>query len=135
MRLLYIKSIMIPPNKLITISQVEKIQKQGFIDSSLKLRLECTKNLPTICATVRTILLDHIPTYSFCKNSINIQKNTSVFDNDYMRKRLSLMCIPVNNYDPKINYLKEKYWVKDNYNFKLENKHKRDNFEFTMIIN
>jgi len=43
--------------------------------------------------TLRRIIIQHIPTYAF--NKIDIAKNTSVFNNDVLRLRLS--CFPVHN--------------------------------------
>ena len=42
--------------------------------------------------TIRRTILNNIPCYAF--NEINILKNTSVYNNDYMRNRIEMFPIP-----------------------------------------
>jgi DNA-directed RNA polymerase subunit L len=42
-----------------------------------------------IMNTLRRVIMELVPTYGFDKKDINITKNTSIYNNDYMRLRLS----------------------------------------------
>ena len=63
-------------------------------------------NIPII-NTIRRISMDEIPIYAFPPELIKIEGNTSIFNNDYMRLRLSQ--IPIFNVDSKLDYLDRKY--------------------------
>lgn len=52
--------------------------------------------------TLRRVILSEIPTYALHPDNIIIDKNTSVFDNDQMKTRISLLTIP--NISNNINY-------------------------------
>lgn len=52
--------------------------------------------------TLRRIILSEIPTYAIPKYNIHIEKNTSVFDNDHMNLRISMLRIP--NIKNDVNY-------------------------------
>lgn len=54
-----------------------------------------------IMNTLRRILLDYIPCYAFDIDHIEINKNTSVFNNDYMRNRIEN--IPIHGLNYKFN--------------------------------
>jgi DNA-directed RNA polymerase subunit L len=60
-----------------------------------------------ICNTIRRTILTLVPSYAFDPDNIIIEKNTSVYNNDYMRLRLSNM--------PIINqtYKKDKMIIKN----------------------
>lgn len=64
-------------------------EKNGYETS------ECTINISgkdinhVIINTLRRVILTLIPVYGFDQNNININKNTSIFNNDMMRLRLS----------------------------------------------
>jgi DNA-directed RNA polymerase subunit L len=50
--------------------------------------------------TLRRVILTLVPTYAFDPENIIIEKNTSVYNNDYMRLRLSSMPLINPSYDP-----------------------------------
>ena len=52
---------------------------------------------------LRKVCLNQIPIYAFHPSKINILRNSSVFDNSYMRERLSQL--PIFNLKHNINYL------------------------------
>lgn len=83
--------------------------------------------------TIRRLALRCVPVYSFCKESINIEKNTSIFNNDYMKLRISQMDYP--NVKNKITYLPEKYWKEVNYSDKNRERHPDDKTNIEMYIN
>jgi len=55
--------------------------------------------------TIRRLAISSVPCYAFYPNDINIEKNTSIFNNDQMRLRLSNMPIvaPVHKLDLEVN--------------------------------
>jgi DNA-directed RNA polymerase subunit L len=56
---------------------------------------------------IRRVAMDDIPIYAFPPELIKIEGNTSIFNNDYMRLRLSQL--PILNFDSEIDYLDNKY--------------------------
>jgi DNA-directed RNA polymerase subunit L len=58
--------------------------------------------------TLRQVIYREIPVYAFAKSEINIDKNTSIFDNNYMRIRLAMLPIPKVKCD--IEYLEPIYY-------------------------
>lgn len=110
------------------------------IDSSLNqsyLRLDISGesvNSSFINSLRRTLLL-YIPTYAFCKDSIDITENTSVMNNDYMRCRLEQFTYPLlkNN----VVILDDKFWK--NVSYKNSNKRERhpndsNNIEYVISV-
>jgi DNA-directed RNA polymerase alpha subunit len=57
---------------------------------------------------IRKVCINQIPIYAFHPSKINITRNNSVFDNSYMRERLSQ--IPINKFDHKVVLLNSKYY-------------------------
>jgi DNA-directed RNA polymerase subunit L len=53
-----------------------------------------------IINTIRRTILTLVPTYAFDPENIIIEKNTSVYNNDYMRLRLSSIPLINKSYDP-----------------------------------
>lgn len=53
--------------------------------------------------TLRRVMLNRIPTYAFSDQRVIIYKNSSIFNNDYMKLRLSQLPIP--NITSDIDYL------------------------------
>jgi len=68
----------------------------GYETSYCKLNIYGKMVNTVIVNTLRRVILTLIPIYSFNKDNINITKNTSVFNNDYMRLRLSNFPIYLN---------------------------------------
>jgi len=55
--------------------------------------------------TLRRVIMELVPTYAFDKTDIEITKNTSIFNNDYMRLRLSQF--PIFGIDNQIETVKQ----------------------------
>lgn len=113
-----------------------ELSKQGFTDlkqSILKLEIYGKSVNSSLVNVLRRIALLYIPTYAFCKDSIEITENTSVLNNDYMKLRLEQITYP--NYKNKIIYLLEKYWKNVNYANIKRDKHPDDNTNIEYIIN
>jgi len=58
-----------------------------------------------IMNTIRRVIMELIPTYAFEKSNIEISKNTSIYNNDYMRLRLSNF--PIFSIDNPIETIKQ----------------------------
>lgn len=80
---------------------------------------------------LRQVILEYVPTYAYTKESISIGLNTSRFDNDVMKERLSQLPITKINHD--VFYLDKKYW-KTSTNDDIIN-HENDKFEIESYIN
>ena len=78
----------------IKINQLNKNPFSGFGESKLVLDISGKTVNEAVVNTIRRLVMDHIPTYAFCKESIDITTNTSIFDNDCMRLRLSQLTLP-----------------------------------------
>jgi DNA-directed RNA polymerase alpha subunit len=73
----------------VNIKQLHKQEFKGLQSSQLILEFDGSTVNCCMVNALRRICLDHIPTYSSSFKSIIIEQNTSVFDNDYMKLRLS----------------------------------------------
>ena len=62
---------------------------------------------------LRKVCLNQIPIYAFHPSKINILRNSSVFDNSYMRERLSQL--PIYKLNHNIKYLALKYYKDVNF--------------------
>ena len=120
-------------NKDIKISEISKQELSGLKNSQLVLELSGKSVNFVIVNTIRRLLMDYIPTYSFCEDTIEIAKNNTVFNNDEMKLRLSQMTIQ--NISNNINYLEKKYWKNVDYSDKNREKHPNDNELIEMYVN
>ena len=96
--------------------------------SLLKLEISGNKVTYPVINSLRKICLDQIPIYAFHTSKINIIKNTSVFDNTYMRNRLSQL--PILNLENKVKFLPLKYYK----NGLLTEKHPDDTTDIEVFI-
>lgn len=83
--------------------------------------------------TLRRVLLLNIPTYAFTKDTINITNNTSIYNNDYMRLRLSQITFP--NIKHNIIMLDEKYYKGIDYKDSEREKHSNDVDTYELYVN
>ena len=84
---------------------IKKInQSNDFMNSMLELNITGKNVDNTVINTIRRTILTHIPIYIY--DNIEITKNTSVFDNNYIKLRLKN--IPVIGIKTKTNIYKEK---------------------------
>lgn len=92
----------------INIEETFKQEIDGLQSSYLKLKIYGKSVGPVLINTLRRLCYDYIPTYAFPGETILIEKNTSIYTNDYMRERLSAITIPkiLNS----IYYLEDQYW-------------------------
>ncbi|QKF93982.1 DNA-directed RNA polymerase subunit 3 [Fadolivirus algeromassiliense] len=92
----------------IKITQVHKQETKNLQSSQLILDISGNTVNPTLVNTIRRLCYDYVPMYAFPSELITIEKNTSVFNNDYMKLRLSQIVIP--NITVGIHFLEDKYW-------------------------
>jgi DNA-directed RNA polymerase subunit L len=115
---------------------IKQIKKQSFNKlkhSLLHLNLSGKNINYVIVNTLRRGALELVPTYAFIEESINIEENTSVFDNDELKNRLAQ--IPIFNVKPSVVLLEEKYWKNVNFDDPDREKHKDDTMELELYIN
>lgn len=117
----------------INILELAKQKFEGLKQSMLKLELYGKSINSSFINSLRRISLLHIPTYAFCKNSIEITENTSVLNNDYMKLRLEQLTYP--NLKNNIINLPEKYWKDINYSNIKRDRHPDDKINIEYIIN
>jgi len=83
--------------------------------------------------TLRRGLFDIKPTYAYSFETIDIEKNTTVFDNDIMRTRMEQL--PIFDIDSKIDYLDDMYWLDVDYTDNERKKHPDDNLNIELVVN
>ena len=113
----------------ISIKQVEKVvrhvkketieeNKKSYdffnpISSKLVLEFDGKDVENVLLNTLKRVAYDNVPTYAFPSGLINITENTTIFNNDYMRLRLSNL--PIYGTPLDIFYLDPVYWSNINY--------------------
>jgi DNA-directed RNA polymerase subunit L len=83
--------------------------------SSLKLEFSGENLNYKYINSLRRVSLDEIPIYAFPRELIQIEENTSIFDNDYVKLRLSQL--PILNTNNKLFYLNDINIHYDNDNY------------------
>jgi len=91
--------------KIKLISDQDEID--GYETSNCKLNFTGKTINTVIINTLRRIILTLIPTYAFNSENINITKNSSIFNNDYMRLRFSNLPIYITK-ELNDKYIKKK---------------------------
>lgn len=105
----------------IKIEEVSKKETNDLDYSVLTLKFAGKEVNENLINVLRRIMLNDIPIYAFAPECIQIEQNTSVFNNDQMRLRLAQIPIFKNKVD--LSYLEEKYWLDVNYNSQEREKH------------
>lgn len=91
------------------------------ISSKLTLEFSGQDNANVLVNTLRRVVYDNIPNYAFPTDLIKISDNTTVFNNDYMKLRLSNL--PVLNTELDIYFLDPVYWSNVEYSDPKRPKH------------
>jgi DNA-directed RNA polymerase alpha subunit len=115
--------------------KITQLHKQEFKDlQSSKLVLELSgKNVnKSIVNSLRRVVMLYVPTFAFHRDTIEIEENTSIYNNDEMRLRLSQFPYP--NVPSKIAYLDEKYWKDINYKDPHRERHPKE-IDINMYVN
>lgn len=116
----------------IQIVKLSHRQFKGLESSNLVLNIKGDDvSIPLVNAIRRTIIRE-IPMYVYDSSMIAIDTNTSKYDNDYMRARLSTM--PIFNINTNILVLQKDHWFKVDYTDNKRPKHPDDNEEIDMYI-
>jgi DNA-directed RNA polymerase subunit L len=117
----------------VNIKQLHKQEFKGLQSSQLILEFDGSTVNCCMVNALRRICIDHIPTYASSFKSITIDQNTSVFDNDYMKLRLSQMIIP--NIKVNVPYLEDKYWKGVDYGDPDKIRHPKDDTLLELYVN
>jgi DNA-directed RNA polymerase subunit L len=107
------------------------------VSQSSFLKLEFSGSDMNYCLmnTMRRVCLDDIPSYAFPKELVNITANNTIFNNDYMKLRLSN--IPIHNIHKKngdLYYLNPKYWKNVIFTDPNREKHEKE-IIYEMVFN
>lgn len=103
-------------------SDKSKIYKYKVpMQSKLVLDFKGTELNNIIINTLKRVMFDDIPTYAFMADTINITGNTTIFNNDQMRLRLSQL--PVLDTKLDLFYLDPIYWKNVDYSDPKRPKH------------
>jgi DNA-directed RNA polymerase subunit L len=105
-----------------------------FDSTILKLEISGKNISFPIINALRKVCINQIPIYAFHTDKINILRNNSVFDNTYMRERLSQLPITKLNENNVLNFLPLKYYKNINFNDKNFEKHPEDTINIEYYI-
>lgn len=108
----------------INIREIEKVPLRDLEYSSLTLQFDGKTVDHILINTLRRAIINNVPTHAFPAEGIIIEKNTSVFNNDQMRARLSQL--PILNTSLDLEYLQDKYWNNIDYARKDRAVHKKE---------
>jgi len=117
----------------ITIIELEKQSSQGLQESKLILQFSGKLASTTLTNSLRRCALNNIPTYAFDPNTIYIDGNSSIFDNDEMRCRISQIIIP--EITVPVIHLENKYWKDIDFGDTNRPKHPKDKMLIEFYIN
>ena len=91
----------------IKIKELKHQKRTDLHESFLELEFTGSDINNIFVNTMRRVSMDEIPIYAFPSELIKIEGNTSIFNNDYMKLRLSQ--IPIYDCDSGLEYLDNKY--------------------------
>lgn len=117
----------------INIKEVKKVKRTGFTQSRLELEFSGSDLTIEILNTLRRGAMLYVPVYSLCPESIKIERNSSVYNNDYMTDRLEQIQIP--NLKIAIEDLSDEYWYNIDYSDPNRPKHPKDVDILDLYIN
>jgi DNA-directed RNA polymerase subunit L len=106
--------------------------REGLTDSQLKINIKGNIITPSIVNSIRRSAINKLPMYAFQRNNIIIHHNTSIYNNDMMRDRISH--IPIYDIDTGIVNLERQYWHNIDYTSKDIPKHENDSYTITMFL-
>lgn len=117
----------------IKITEIKKQKFEGLKSSQLVLDITGEQVNAALVNSLRRLAIDYVPTYAFTKESIDIEDNSSIYDNDYMRLRISQMTVP--KIKVKTRYLADRFWRNIDYADPNREKDPDDNISIEMYIN
>lgn len=92
----------------IKINEVELIKRNGLTPSKLTLEFTGKSVNSILINTLRRAMLNNVPAYAFPTKNTIIDKNDTIYNNDYMKLRLSQL--PIYDTPLELNYIAPKYW-------------------------
>lgn len=117
----------------IKLIELSNTKRNGIQPGKLILDISGKDVNESVVNTLRRVMLDEIPTYAYSFEGTDISENTSVFDNDQMRLRLSQ--VPIYDVDSGIEYLPDMYWSNVDYSDQDRVLHPKDKLKMELIIN
>lgn len=121
-------------NKVDVNTKILKEQKRkGFQDSLFEVEFKGSSIDVAIVNALRRASYDLVPSYAFTPESIKIEANESVFDNDQMRNRVSQ--IRLLDIKHSITFLPRKYWEGVHYANDEREKHVDDKLKIEAYVN
>jgi len=70
------------------ISKISHLNDDSFMPNHLHMKFKGSNVNHVLLNVLRRVMMEDIPSFAFNKDNINISKNSSVYNNDYMRNRL-----------------------------------------------
>lgn len=121
-------------NKVDVNTKILKEQKRkGFQDSLFEVEFKGSSVDVAIVNALRRASYDLVPSYAFTPESIKIEANDSVFDNDQMRNRVSqIRLLDIKN---PVSFLPRKYWEGVHYANEERDKHVDDKLKIEAYVN
>lgn len=107
-----------------------KFGKYNFSKLVIQLKGPSINNFIVNC--LRRIAYKNIPTYAICEESINIEFNDSIFNNDYMRLRLAQL--PIFDLNCNVEFLQRKYWHNVDYSDNKRTKNPDDDVHLELYL-
>ena len=115
--------------------EITELYKQDFNEydfSKLILQIKGPLINNFVVNCLRRIAFKNIPTYAICEESITIEFNDSIFNNDYMRLRLAQL--PLFNINNEIDFLQRKYWHEIDYSDNKREKNPNDDKHIELYL-
>lgn len=78
----------------INIKELSRKKRINLQSSQLILEIEGSSVCSSLVNTLRRLPCEYVPTYAFPCETIYIDKNTSIYNNDMMKIRLSQFTVP-----------------------------------------
>jgi DNA-directed RNA polymerase alpha subunit len=108
----------------VDIEEIEKTETSDLDYSHLILKFKGKSVDHVLLNTLRRIVINNIPTYAFPSEHILIEQNTSVFNNDQMKIRLTQLPILKTKLD--LAFLPEEFWLNVDFNDSERPKHEKE---------
>lgn len=117
----------------INIVELKKTPFKDFQYSQLVLQIKGNRINECVVNALRRTALSDIPVYAICNQSITIEQNDTIFNNDYMKLRLSQL--PIFNVKNSIMFLPREYWYNVDYSDIKRKKLPEDTKKIDLYLN
>jgi DNA-directed RNA polymerase subunit L len=124
----------------ITVTQLSRTEHVDLETSQLKLKFKGSSVNCSVVNALRGVSYDLIPTYAFHPAAMKIEKNTSKFNNDMLRLKISQITYPGFTFKhPSFKLdtfiLPEKYCTNVDYSDRSRELYEKDKYKIEMYIN